>query len=54
MLHDSMVAAARAARAHIAAITPQQRAEMGLPEQGWERVVWAGLGLEPDQLDDAA
>jgi hypothetical protein len=54
MLHDSMVAAARTARAHIAAMTPQQRVQIGLPEQGWERVVWGGLGLEPDQPDGAA
>jgi hypothetical protein len=41
---------ARAARARIAALTPEQRAAMGLPEVGWERVIWGGLGLdEPDQ-----
>jgi hypothetical protein len=53
MLHDSMIAEARAARARIAAMTAEQRAELGLPEQGWERVVWGGIGLEPDQPGDA-
>lgn len=31
-----------------AALTPGQRAAMGLPEVGWERVVWGGLGLDDD------
>ncbi len=48
MLHDSMVEAARASRARIAAMTPEQRAALGLPEHGWEQVVWGGMGLEPD------
>ncbi len=54
MLQDSMIAAARAARAHIAAMTAEQRAAMGLPEHGWEQVVWGGIGLEPDQPGGAA
>lgn len=54
MLQDSMVAAARAARAGIAAMTPEQRAELGLPAQGWERIVWGGIGLEPDGHDGTA
>ena len=49
-----MVAMARESRARIAAMTPEQRAAMGLPEAGWEQAVWGGLGLEPDQPDDAA
>jgi SMI1 / KNR4 family (SUKH-1) len=48
-LQDSMVEAARASRARIAAMTPAQRAALGLPEHGWEQVVWGGIGLEPDQ-----
>jgi hypothetical protein len=47
-LQASMVEQARASRAAIAAMTPKQRAAMGLPEEGWERVVWGGLGLDPD------
>jgi hypothetical protein len=35
----------------IAAMTPTERAAMGLPEVGWERVGWGGLGLDED--DDA-
>lgn len=54
VLQDHMVEAARAARARIAAMTPAQRAEMGLPEQGWERIVWGGIGLEPERHDGTA
>jgi hypothetical protein len=45
---SSMVEQARASRAMIAAMTPEERAAMGLPEVGWESVVWGGLGLEDD------
>ena len=47
LLHSSMIEAARTARAHIATMTPEQRAKMGLPEHGWEQIVWGGIGLEP-------
>ena len=50
LLHDSMIEAARTARAHIATMTPGQRAEMGLPEHGWEQIVWGGIGLETDSV----
>ena len=50
LLHDSMIEAARTARAHIATMTPEQRAEMGLPEHGWEQIVWGGIGLETDSV----
>lgn len=39
---------ARKARAEIARMSPEQRAAMGLPEVGWERVVWGGIGLDED------
>jgi hypothetical protein len=42
------IKAAREARASIAAMTPEERRKMGLPDVGWERVVWGGLGLEDD------
>jgi hypothetical protein len=45
----SSVQQARESRAMIAAMTPQERAAMGLPEVGWEQVVWGGIGLEPDE-----
>jgi hypothetical protein len=32
----------------IAAMTAEERAAMGLPEVGWEKVVWGGIGLEED------
>ncbi|NJD27447.1 MAG: SMI1/KNR4 family protein [Chloroflexi bacterium] len=47
-LEASTIAQARAARATIAAMTPEQRAAMGLPEVGWEKVVWDGIGLEDE------
>lgn len=47
-VNASLVEEARKARAMIAAKTPAERAAMGLPEVGWERVVWGGLGLEDD------
>lgn len=36
------------ARARVAAMTPEERKAMGLPEVGWERVVWGGIGLDDD------
>jgi hypothetical protein len=49
MLAEAQVREARAARARIAAMTPEARAKLGLPEVGWERVVWGGIGLEDDE-----
>jgi hypothetical protein len=49
MLARSQVDEARRSRATIAAMTPEQRAQMGLPEVGWERVVWGGIGLDEDE-----
>jgi hypothetical protein len=46
---STMVDEARKARARIAAMTPEERAAMGLPETGWEQVVWGGIGLEEDE-----
>jgi hypothetical protein len=48
-LNASIVEDARRSRAMIAAMTPEQRAAMGLPEVGWEKVVWGGIGLEDDE-----
>ena len=49
---DSMVEQARASRAMIAAMTPQERAAMGLPEVGWEEIVWGGIGLDEREAED--
>jgi hypothetical protein len=46
MSSDAQVQMARDARANIAKLSPEERAKMGLPEVGWERVVWGGLGWE--------
>jgi hypothetical protein len=44
----SQVRQAQEARAAIGRMTPAERAAMGLPETGWEEVVWGGLGWDPD------
>ncbi len=48
MSNDVQVRMAREARAKIAGMRPEERAAMGLPEAGWERVVWGGLGWDED------
>jgi hypothetical protein len=53
LMARSQAEEARKARAHIAAMTPEARAAMGLPEVGWEKVVWGGIGLGEDE-DGAA
>jgi hypothetical protein len=47
-LASSEIQQARESRAMIAAMSPEERAAMGLPEVGWEKVVWGGIGLESD------
>jgi hypothetical protein len=49
MLAEAERRAARDAREAIAGMTPEARAAMGLPEIGWENVVWGGVGLEGDE-----
>ena len=44
----SMREHARASREAIRKMTPEERAAIGLPESGWEQVVWGGLGLDED------
>ena len=44
----TMVEEARKARAMVAAMSPEERAAMGLPEVGWEREVWGGIGLDDE------
>ena len=52
---DVQVRMAREARENIARMSPQERAAMGLPEVGWERVVWGGLGwVEDDETGGSA
>jgi hypothetical protein len=48
---DYQVQMAREARENIARLSPAERAAMGLPEVGWERVVWGGLGWVDDETD---
>jgi hypothetical protein len=44
-IQSSLVEEARKSRARIAAMSPEERRAMGLPEVGWEKVVWGGIGL---------
>ncbi len=37
---------ARAARQSIGRMAPAERAALGLPEVGWEKVVWGGIGWD--------
>jgi hypothetical protein len=46
---ESQIQQAREARAMIGRMTPEERAKMGLPDVGWERVVWGGLGWDEDE-----
>lgn len=52
MSPESQVRQAREARAAIGRMTPAERAAMGLPETGWEEVVWGGIGWDPDEARD--
>jgi hypothetical protein len=52
MAPDYQVQQAREARAAIGRQTPEERAAMGLPAVGWEKVVWGGLGWDEDQATD--
>lgn len=45
---DAQVQQAREARAAIGRMSPEQRAAMGLPAVGWEKVVWGGIGWDED------
>ncbi len=45
----SMREHARASREAIRRMAPEERAAMGLPEDGWEQVVWGGLSLDEDE-----
>jgi hypothetical protein len=40
----------RRSLAHWRAMTPEQRAEMGLPEEGWEKELFGHLGVDLEGL----
>ena len=48
----SEVETARQAREAIGRMSIEERRAMGLPDVGWEQVVWGGIGLEPDEKGD--
>jgi hypothetical protein len=48
MAPESQVRQAREARAVIRRMSPEERAKMGLPETGWEKVVWGGIGWDEE------
>lgn len=49
---NSDVETARQAREAIGRMSIEERRAMGLPDVGWEKVVWGGIGLEPDEKGD--
>jgi hypothetical protein len=54
MSNDYQVNQAREARAAIGRMSPEERRKMGLPEVGWERVVWGGLGWDEPEGGEPA
>ena len=52
LIATSEVETARQARAAIGRMSIEERRAMGLPDVGWEQVVWGGIGLEPDEEAD--
>ena len=50
MMRKAMIDSVRQSRAYFAAMTPEQRAEYGLPETGWEKQIGGQLGLD-DELE---
>ena len=42
---------ANEARAAIGRMTLEERRAMGLPDEGWEEVVWGGIGWPPDDAE---
>lgn len=51
-LATSEVETARQAREAIGRMSIEERRAMGLPDVGWEQVVWGGIGLEADEKGD--
>ena len=49
MSPESQARQAREARAAIGRMTLEERRAMGLPDEGWEEVVWGGIGWDPDE-----
>ena len=50
IIRQARIDSVRQSRAYFAAMTPEQRAEYGLPEVGWEKQIGGHLGLD-DELD---
>jgi hypothetical protein len=48
--YQSMLDSIRQSRGHFAAMTPEQRAGYGLPEEGWEREIGGHLGFDEVEL----
>jgi SMI1/KNR4 family protein SUKH-1 len=50
MSPENQIRQAREARAAIGRMSVEERRKMGLPDVGWEKVVWGGIGWEePDE-----
>jgi hypothetical protein len=54
MSSEYQVNQAREARAAIGRMSPEERRKMGLPDVGWERVVWGGLGWDEPEGGEPA
>jgi hypothetical protein len=55
MSPESQVRQAQEARAAIGRMSVEERRKMGLPDVGWEKVVWGGIGwVEPDPDEGGA
>jgi len=50
IMRQARIDSVRQSRAYFATMTPEQRAEYGLPEVGWEKQIGGHLGLD-DELD---
>jgi hypothetical protein len=49
LMAESQIRAAREAREAIGRMSLDERRAMGLPDEGWEREVFGGIGLESDE-----
>jgi len=51
-LRAAQIAGLKQSLAHFRSMTPQQRADSGLPETGWEQELFGHLGIDLSKLDD--
>jgi hypothetical protein len=49
-MEEALLQGLRATLAHWRAMTPEERAEYGLPAEGWEQVLFGHLGIDLEKL----